>query len=189
MNRRINSRFKEERGVETLEISGYFLDLYEETGLKRRGDYFEIARILFETPFRAVLIFDQNRSLEAFSMREWLFGSVGKDYKGPVNCLEILWSVALKMSDLSVGNDGYLDPREGFWEIFSNLGLDKFEEIRSISEGREASFLINRWLDRGFDRRGNGGLFPLKKPRKDQRKVEIWYQMQEYLEENSGACG
>ena len=31
---------------------------------------------------------------------------------------------------------------------------------------------------------GTGGLFPLKRPRVNQRRVEVWYQMSEYLMEN-----
>ena len=39
-------------------------------------------------------------------------------------------------------------------------------------------------LAREYSDNGHGGLFPLKNPKKDQRKVEIWYQMTEYINEN-----
>jgi hypothetical protein len=31
---------------------------------------------------------------------------------------------------------------------------------------------------------GTGGLFPLKMPKVNQRRVEIWYQMSAFIEEN-----
>jgi hypothetical protein len=34
---------------------------------------------------------------------------------------------------------------------------------------------------RTYDRRGHGGLFPLQRSNRDQRRVEIWYQLSEYL--------
>lgn len=178
-----------ERKVETLALDGYFLDLYEETGLNSRGDYVEIAHLLFDIPFKAALTLDLNRSYDALVLREEIISRRGNKYSGQPNCLEVLWCLALDMSDLSLEGDGYSDPTDDFWELFSNLGLQKFKEMGSISEAREAHFLINNWLDRRYDRSGNGGIFPLRKAGTDQRKVEIWYQMQEYLEENSGVCG
>ena len=34
---------------------------------------------------------------------------------------------------------------------------------------------------RTYDSNGYGGLFPLRNPREDQRKVELWYQLNAYL--------
>ena len=39
-------------------------------------------------------------------------------------------------------------------------------------------------VERRYKRSGEGGLFPLKNAAKDQRKVEIWYQLSSYLLEN-----
>ena len=40
------------------------------------------------------------------------------------------------------------------------------------------------WMQRCFKSDGNGSIFPLKCAKKDQRGVEIWYQMQAYIAEN-----
>ena len=44
---------------------------------------------------------------------------------------------------------------------------------------------VNRVNGRMFSRDGSGGLFPLRRFDRDQRSVEIWYQMQAWLMENS----
>ena len=46
------------------------------------------------------------------------------------------------------------------------------------------ALILNKIIDRGYSRRGVGGLFPLKYSKNDQRKVELWYQMHSYLIEN-----
>lgn len=40
---------------------------------------------------------------------------------------------------------------------------------------------MNRLNNRTYEYNGNGGLFPLRNPPSDQRKTEIWYQMNAYI--------
>jgi hypothetical protein len=44
--------------------------------------------------------------------------------------------------------------------------------------------ILTNLVERTYQKNGKGGLFPLKQPAKDQRRVEIWYQMAAYLNEN-----
>ena len=39
-------------------------------------------------------------------------------------------------------------------------------------------------IDRDYDASGFGGIFPLRRPAEDQRKVELWYQAAAYILEN-----
>ena len=43
---------------------------------------------------------------------------------------------------------------------------------------------LNKWMNRDIGYDGSGGLFPLKNPPGDERKVEIMYQMYAYVHEN-----
>ncbi len=159
----------------------YFEDLYRETRLENKGNYFETAMILFETPFKTVLNLDRNRTLEAVAAREWFFRS---GYSGSVNCLEVLWHLALKISDQSLCTKKYGDPSDSFWELWCNLGLDIYDGL-DYEMASEVSYILECWIERRYCKDGRGGCFPLRKPRrKDQRKVELWYQMNEYLAEN-----
>ena len=43
---------------------------------------------------------------------------------------------------------------------------------------------IERMMYRTYDYDGRGGLFPLRQPKKDQRKEQLWDQMNDYILEN-----
>jgi hypothetical protein len=42
---------------------------------------------------------------------------------------------------------------------------------------------IKKWLVRDIKPNGEGGLFPMNWNQEDQRGLELWYQMQQYLAE------
>lgn len=76
-----------------------------------------------------------------------------------------------------------------FWVMMENLGIKELSDDRW--EYRHGEFrvedAVNRVLDRTYDRNGNGGLFPIYilRPEDDVRNMEIWYQMQLWLNEHS----
>lgn len=73
-----------------------------------------------------------------------------------------------------------------FWELLANLSLSEFvDQYYDITAEREVDKILNMLNKRNYDYNGLGGLFPLIDPGKDQRKVEIWYQMSAYLLENN----
>ena len=73
-------------------------------------------------------------------------------------------------------------PYEWFWEIMENMGLADLSDASSIRP-EDVADACERLVWRTYDRNGRGGMFPLQNPRFDQRRVEIWYQMEEYLGE------
>lgn len=74
------------------------------------------------------------------------------------------------------------EPRDWFWRLIDNLGLYITDNQRfSRSKVEE---VLDRQIWRTYKSNGAGGLFPLKHPLRDQRDVEIWTQLNEYLLEN-----
>lgn len=73
-------------------------------------------------------------------------------------------------------------PFEWFWEIMENLGLAELNDASSIQPD-DVEQVVDRLIWRTYDTNGAGGMFPLRNPFFDQRKVEIWYQLEEYLGE------
>lgn len=73
--------------------------------------------------------------------------------------------------------------KDWFWEILDNLGLSNFNDASSVRPS-EIRDILDRLIWRTYEYNGQGGMFPLIDPRHDQRKVEIWYQFNEYLAEN-----
>jgi hypothetical protein len=119
---------------------------------------------------------DDNRLMEGVSQRElfleerqlknaWEWTQLGCSF------LELMLAVARELS--------FLTQRElpsCFWELMRNLGLAEPTATR-----RDVNHAMNKVINRTYSYSGEGGLFPLEHPHEDQRKVEIWYQMQAYL--------
>lgn len=77
------------------------------------------------------------------------------------------------------------DTYHWFWTLLENLNLRVYTDAVYDDE---VEMIVDKTLIAVIDRRyrsnGDGGLFPLRRPKTDQRKVEIWYQMSLYLLEN-----
>ena len=81
------------------------------------------------------------------------------------------------MDDPDIGN------RTGqwFWNMIVNLGLGSMTDAKF--DENYTNMVIERFLNREYERNGDGGLFTVKHSRRDLRTVEIWYQMCWYLDE------
>lgn len=102
----------------------------------------------------------------------------------PCNMLEMMVGLALRieehiMEDASAGN------RVGqwFWNMIVSLGLAAMDDNR-FNEAR-ADYILNRFERREYQYNGAGGLFTLNHPTEDMRKIDIWYQLMHYLNENA----
>ena len=157
---------------------GYFEWLLRQVGVPR-GDHQGVLGVLFRYRFEWFIEFDRNRAADGISLRrEYAFENNGKDYTfSPgwfnVDCsmLEMLIALAKRMS---IQTDISTD--QCFWHLMRNIGL---HENSSHTEVVEASDKI---VSRSYNPDGtNGGLFPLEDPDKDQRQVELLYQMYAYI--------
>ena len=156
--------------------------------------YWTLARILYRRKFYWFVDNDGNRWEDGIRMRE-IFED-GTDYtdysviqKDDCSVLEMLIALAIRVAD-TLGSDEKGDIQWWFWQMIENLWDSDMEELEDseLFLGSYNDYLfcqkLDIWMDRRFKKSGKGGLFPLKKTKKDQRKVEIWYQMQAYLMEN-----
>lgn len=158
---------------------------------KSRISYRKLLSKLNDIDFRYILPMDGNREKDGFDLRyrfgrecgysEPIISSILDVY--PCSVLEMMIALSIRceehiMSDPDAGN------RTGqwFWNMIVNLGLGSMDD-RGYDE-RETEKIINRFLDRKYDRNGKGGLFTVKnRPSIDMRNIEIWYQMSWYLNE------
>lgn len=152
--------------------------------LSTRGDmYIDLLRILYTTPFEWSIHGDKNRAEDGQELRlDFLRAS-------PSWALDPLWfeqrcSVLEMLIALSYRAAFQTDipARDWFWQLVANLGLDECRRLHRSEEGfvKDA---IRRFNSRRYTDGGHGGIFPLRWPKHDQRKVEIWFQFCEYLDE------
>ena len=135
---------------------------------------------LWRKEFFTLIPHDENRATDGIFLRRHL--GFADDF-GPARCLEVLIGIAKRAEFQLTGDLASMNYRDLFWEFLSNLKLNKYDDS-AMSEPQaifEVDAILNRWLERSYDRKGHGGIFPLKSPAKDQWKVELWYQMQEYV--------
>lgn len=163
-------------------------------GIDRRTygrNYGMLVRTLHETEFRARLPADTNRGMDGMQLRVNFMETHGpygtSTNRGPCTMLEFLVGLSKRMSFLMAGNESRHHTEYYFWRLIDNLGLGKLTDDRW--EYMNGEFFVEdavyRVLNRAYDADGRGGLFPLRNPKEDQRGVEIWYQMQSWLGENS----
>lgn len=144
----------------------------------------ELAWMLYNEKFVFKLARDDNRAADGIDLRKhWR-----SDYhtNAPCSVLEMLIALSYRMDFNLSEVEGPERPDKWFWKFVTNLGLEKYTGNKSVDEDlqfKNASILYT-WMDRKYSPSGRGGLFPLKNPQNDQRKIEIWYQMMAYLMEN-----
>lgn len=145
-----------------------------------RNEYIVFLRSISRIPFISLVEYDENRALDGLELRREYEETEGLSLSsGPCSVLEVLIALARRMAyieyDPVVGEEEHINI--WFWDMLTNLGIDPdLDNDRNIDK-------IILWIERKFERNGRGSPFPLQNPVADQRKVEIWYQMQAYLAE------
>lgn len=129
---------------------------------------------------------DDNRCKDGMAIREKYVSDTNnsKPVLPFVSILEVMIGISYRMMDYDwiLGVD---TPEECFWILINNLELTIFSDDYIESSG-EISILETAFKDvveRSYSKNGEGGLFPLKTTDKDQRLVEIWYQMAEWVQQ------
>ena len=124
---------------------------------------------------------DDNREVDAMDIRRDFYGRSTPE--SPLSVFEVLIGIAIRFEEsLSSPEEGDLTGVR-FWEMMNNLDLDRYDDENYMEYygSVEIENTINKFLRRMYDKNGRGGLFPLENSKEDQRKVEIWYQMNAYL--------
>lgn len=163
--------------------------LYFQVGNPRakgfRNTYWVLMRQLFTTEFVWSVPNDDNRVEDGKDLRyEFLVETqapyVHQEFMD-IGCsvLEMMIALARRVSFLTD------TPVESwFWHMLNNLGLSQCNDA-SGDFTQHVDNALEALIFRTYDPSGRGGLFPLRRPDKDQTQVEIWYQMGAYILENS----
>ena len=158
-----------------------------------RPSYTKLLRRLNEIPFTYILPMDENRMTDGIDLRYRFGHSQRISEKDIVNhldtegcsVLEMMVALAIHceediMDDPDVGNR----TSRWFMEMIHNLGLTGMDDLNYNRQYVDGT--IDIFLHRRYAPDGKGGLFRLKHCTEDLRNVQIWYQMNWYLNEIMG---
>ena len=154
-----------------------------------------VAKDLHRMIFVPLIERDENRALDGLDLRDQFIESEWynqrDEIEGECTVFEMLVALAQRMDFETTG--AYDENSMGsdrtaywFWEMTDNLGLTAYDDDSYVDlDGTTyVEQIIDEFVNREYDYDGTGGIFPLKHAEKDQRNVEIWYQMSAYLYEN-----
>ena len=105
----------------------------------------------------------------------------------PCTMLEMIIGISKRMSEQLMDEDGEDKTAQYFWEIIGNLGLDCWDDDNFGWETGLAQKKIEKTCEILCKRQYNpdgtgGGMFPMPGVFGiNQKKMEIWYQMQDYI--------
>lgn len=152
--------------------------------------HYFLAQDLYAKKFYSIIPNDDNRAMDGIALRQRFYEEVGYSdneiLDGPCSILELFLALAERIDGIMADITNTNKTIKWFWELLMNLRLNEFDDDSYYDRNgkNEVERILNVFLSRTYKRDGKGGLFPLFKPVKDQRKVEIWYQMNQYLLEN-----
>jgi len=141
-----------------------------------------LLQTLYRIDYYSLIPNDDNRGVDGQLLRE-SFVEEGRQTlsfcpTGPCKVLEMLIGLSIRLEFETSQSRWEKTIGEWFWILIDNLGLNGCRNKHEIMDK------VGIMLERRYNEDGDGGLFPLKDPKKDQRRVEIWYQMSQYMLEN-----
>lgn len=148
--------------------------------------YNKLLSLLHNIEFTFSIPKDINRAKDGVDLRYKYALELGLDDvpecldDGPCSMLEMLVALALRCETM-MDNPRYGDrTSQWFWKMIGNLGLGDMYDARFDEEN--VVTIIERFLARDYKPDGRGGLFIIKHCSIDLRSVEIWTQLNWYLD-------
>lgn len=148
---------------------------------------------LYDTEYTWILPRDEDRAVNGVYLRarfEYESGLPLPDgwEDWPCSFLEFVAAMAFSIRErIAYDPEDDIPASEWFWEMMGNIGLDEYDDERMLEDPSKSyqmvDFIVKRVMDRRYNFKGVGGLFPLNDTELDQREVEYWYQMNSYMME------
>lgn len=149
--------------------------------------HWSLVKQLYTKEFVWLIANDDNRVEDGRDLRLEFLDQQGYDQVDSgwidLGCsmLEMLVALARRAAYEAGGSPG-----AWFWRMLDNIGLQGYNDSNFNEDSAlEVDEILDRVIFRTYAVDGSGGLFPLKEPAPDQRKVELWYQLNAYLLESS----
>lgn len=171
-------------------INEYFDWMYQLVcgDFDKRLSFRKLLTKLFDMPFEYTLPMDENREADGIRLRYRFGQEYGYDQRiiasvldvGQCRILEMMVSLALRCEEQLMTDDHYGN-RTGqwFWNMVNSLGLGGMTDEKYDRDYTAQTLdIFNR---RAYRPNGDGGLFRVENSTTDMRKLDIWYQLQAYI--------
>lgn len=142
--------------------------------------FWNLATHLYKKEYVWLIPNDDNRMEDGRFLRDEFIEDLGIDVEDDIwmnlecSMLEMMIALSRRLSFVGEG-----EPRDWFWHLIDNLDLHISDRQKFPTSRVEE--IINTVIWRTYNRDGSGGLFPLRNPKRDQRDVEVWFQLNSYL--------
>jgi hypothetical protein len=167
----------------------YLSWLYSQVGdvrvRNKSRTYWDLFTQMYNKPFVWFVPNDDNRVMDGLDLRyEWMGSRPESEWdiapdrdwlERECSFLELMVALSRRLAFEGGGH-----PPVWFWHLIENLGLKECTDRPRYDQG-EVEKRLDNVIWRTYEPNGRGGLFPMRHSRFDQREIEIWYQMNEYL--------
>lgn len=145
--------------------------------------YWGLLNFMFDTPFTWIVPMDDNRRVDGLDLRVEFAREVHirpsiMDRLGPGSFLEVLIGLSRHLAFTAGG-----EAPGWSWELLTNLELHRLPDPLTRPKQRKAKEIMCIAMERTYSPDGTGGFFPLAWPDGDQTQIELWYQMNAFIEE------
>ena len=152
--------------------------------------HWKLYRLLYQMEFTYFVKNDENRAADGLNIRKRFVDETQLNRNSenvvwldqPCSMLEVLLGMASRLEFMAGGA-----AKDWFWEMLENAGITFSISSDAYWDGQVREGIVAR-LDlinkRKYSKNGEGGFFPCLNTNKDMRKVELWYQMSEYVIED-----
>ena len=152
--------------------------------------YYKLLSYLHSREFTFLIDRDHNRAVDGVYLRYRFMqeenisqNSITDNFLvSPCSVLEMMTALALRCEETIMDDPHYGNrTKTWFWGMIVSLGLgDQYDDNFDYDK---VSKIITKFLNREYAANGKGGLFTTRHRNQDMREVEIWYQLQYYLDE------
>lgn len=160
-----------------LEVT-YFKWLILQINIRNSRTYIDVCDRLHNTEFVWIVPNDNNRVQDGVDLRnEFSQNKMLMADKGG-SVLEVLIGLSRRVAFVAGGV-----AEDWAWQLMENLELNKVPDPFTDDKANKVEDILETLIWRTYKRDGQGGFFPLLEPKENQTQIEIWYQMNAYVQE------
>lgn len=161
----------------------YYDWLVSQIHIPNGKDYGDLFSRMHNLEFVWTVPNDDNRVQDGADLRYEFAGDRKHEINLPgVTFLEVLVGLSRRTAFTAGG-----DADKWAWRLLKNLRLTKMSTPLTEEKSQMIDDILDSVIWRTYAADGRGGFFPLNQPQEDQRKIEIWYQMNKYVIEMKAA--